>query len=625
VVLQAVNQGLTGSLGSTFVRVVAPVNQVPVVDAGPDTSIDEGDVFSSSGSFADPDADTWTATVDYGDGSPPEPLALTGQSFALAHLYKEDGLFTVLITVTDSANASGQDTATVAVQNVAPAVDAGPDVTEEQGEGVHFAGAFTDPGLVDTHTIEWDFGDGTGVIGTLTATHAYPSPGVFTVTLTVTDDDGGVGSDSLEVEVERGTGCPPEFVENFDPYEEGVDPIGWTDVRVRSNEPWMEEDGFDTYRLDDGTMALRSIEQDRASELRAFGSLGWRDYEWTGRLRLPEEGEEHGLLVYSDIVSGRFYQILFDGEGGDDDDGGDGDDDDDDDDDDEIGYRVLKGGDDRLGGITRSGFTPAGREWYRFRVRVETTDLETRIRARFWKEGEEEPFDWMLDAFDDIYPLTSGTIAVRADEEDVLFDDFRVRGLSPESGISGDRDLDGVCDGSDNCPATPNTDQADLDGDGIGDICDGCTAAFQARLLCLDEEYEPATGLSRWVVSTEANVHHPSGDGLCGTRGFYQLKKGAALTLETPDLPEPGRYRMRLLVKDGAGHTKEALRIEVGGESFEVDVTEKRPVEKGWRWTETIEVELPPGVHPIRIENLAKHTIGAEKLFLEEACRGEIF
>lgn len=36
----------------------------------------------------------------------------------------------------------------------------------------------------------------------------------------------------------------------------------------------------------------------------------------------------------------------------------------------------------------------------------------------------------------------------------------------------GDRDGDGVDDAEDNCPAEPNTDQADTDGDGDGDQCD---------------------------------------------------------------------------------------------------------------------------------------------------------
>ena len=35
-----------------------------------------------------------------------------------------------------------------------------------------------------------------------------------------------------------------------------------------------------------------------------------------------------------------------------------------------------------------------------------------------------------------------------------------------------DSDNDGIPDENDNCPNTPNTDQADSDGDGIGDVCD---------------------------------------------------------------------------------------------------------------------------------------------------------
>ena len=36
-----------------------------------------------------------------------------------------------------------------------------------------------------------------------------------------------------------------------------------------------------------------------------------------------------------------------------------------------------------------------------------------------------------------------------------------------------DADGDGVNDGADNCPAIANADQSDIDGDGIGDVCDG--------------------------------------------------------------------------------------------------------------------------------------------------------
>jgi PKD repeat protein len=63
-------------------------------------------------------------------------------------------------------------------------------------------GSFDDPGILDTHTITWDFGDGDTVTGTLQPDHTYVSAGVYIVTLTVADNHGGVGQDTLLVTVE---------------------------------------------------------------------------------------------------------------------------------------------------------------------------------------------------------------------------------------------------------------------------------------------------------------------------------------------------------------------------------------------------------------------------------------
>ena len=53
---------------------------------------------SSSGSFTDPGADTWTATVDYGDGSGVQALTLTDKTFNLSHTYADNGSYTVTVT-----------------------------------------------------------------------------------------------------------------------------------------------------------------------------------------------------------------------------------------------------------------------------------------------------------------------------------------------------------------------------------------------------------------------------------------------------------------------------------------------------------------------------------------------
>lgn len=165
-----------------------------IADAGPDRSCAEGTVltFSSVNSF-DPDGDPLTYEWDFGDGTP----KATGQF--VHHRFPDNGVFTVTLTVKDNKGGVATDTATVTISNIAPLVNVGPDKSIGVGHRVTFLGSFIDPGVRDTHTITWDFGDGSSTSGTLTPTHTYTSTGVFKVTLTVTDDDGGVGRDTLRV------------------------------------------------------------------------------------------------------------------------------------------------------------------------------------------------------------------------------------------------------------------------------------------------------------------------------------------------------------------------------------------------------------------------------------------
>jgi len=185
---------------------VSVSNVASVVDAGPDIVSDEGQAITSTGSFTDPGIDTWTATVDYGDGAGPQPLSLNGQLFDLNHTYVEDGSYEVSVTVTDSGGLSGTGTALVTVLNVAPVVLLPSDITVDNDFTYMGTGSFTDPGA-DTWTATVDYGDGSGVQAlalsdnSFSLSHDYGAYGVYLVTVTLTDDEGMWGSSSFQVEI----------------------------------------------------------------------------------------------------------------------------------------------------------------------------------------------------------------------------------------------------------------------------------------------------------------------------------------------------------------------------------------------------------------------------------------
>src|SRR5439155_8603329 len=93
----------------------ASVSLAPSVNAGPDATIFKGGTFTSIGSFFEVGGVSWTATVDYGDGSGAQPLALNGMTFVLNHVYTEVGHYNVVVIVADDLGRVGTDTALVNV------------------------------------------------------------------------------------------------------------------------------------------------------------------------------------------------------------------------------------------------------------------------------------------------------------------------------------------------------------------------------------------------------------------------------------------------------------------------------------------------------------------------------
>ncbi len=96
------------------------VKPAPVVDAGPTQSVALGSAVNILASFTDTDAlETHTATIDWGDGTPPEAGVVSeadgSGTVSGSHTYSAIGTYNVLVTVTDSLGNSGSDTVAVTV------------------------------------------------------------------------------------------------------------------------------------------------------------------------------------------------------------------------------------------------------------------------------------------------------------------------------------------------------------------------------------------------------------------------------------------------------------------------------------------------------------------------------
>ncbi len=189
----------------------------------------ENDVAQLAFTFDDPDfLDSHTVEINWGDGTPIETINLSGgERFVFTtHQYLDDNptntsmdVNQVMITVTDSQGDSVSGSAPINVFNVAPVIDSlsvTPMLNENDTAELQLT--FTDPGSLDTHTVEIDWGDGTtpeiinltGGERFVSTTHKYlddnPTGTPFDVNqvkVTITDDDMGVGMASETVLVKN--------------------------------------------------------------------------------------------------------------------------------------------------------------------------------------------------------------------------------------------------------------------------------------------------------------------------------------------------------------------------------------------------------------------------------------
>ncbi len=177
------------------------LNAPPSVDAGGPYMVSEGGSVGVSAAGSDPDVgDILTYEWDLDNNG---SFETAGQSVTFSAVGLDGpSSHTIKVRVTDNGNLTAVASATVTVNNVAP--DVGP-ITAPLAPApvntiVNASASFTDPGVLDTHTAVWDWGDGNTSAGSVTETngsgsvsgnHTYTAAGVYTVKVTVTDKDGG--------------------------------------------------------------------------------------------------------------------------------------------------------------------------------------------------------------------------------------------------------------------------------------------------------------------------------------------------------------------------------------------------------------------------------------------------
>ncbi len=200
---------------------VTILNVGPILSSFPSPVNNEGDLVGVSIDLLDPGfLDTFAATFDWGDGSPPQLTSFPAASTEITdqHTYADNGVYTVDFCVEDDDGAQDCGSLQTTISNVAPTITVSNFETTfdviNLGESLdvtcRFVAPFADQGTLDTHTARIDWGDSmsdpatviempsgppgltSGALGVVSdsLTHNYDTRGTYPVQVCVEDDDG---------------------------------------------------------------------------------------------------------------------------------------------------------------------------------------------------------------------------------------------------------------------------------------------------------------------------------------------------------------------------------------------------------------------------------------------------
>jgi PKD domain/PA14 domain len=158
------SKGTTSEFGLLAIVGEQASRIAPTIFLDASATISVGDAFQLTGRFVDPDSSSWTATVDYGDGTASSFLSIgANNTFTLNHTYELDGVYSVEVSVTDNSLPPVTSTATLllTVNNTSPQVEInGVKFTKEITENsiASLTGSFNNANRKVSHTvlIDWD-------------------------------------------------------------------------------------------------------------------------------------------------------------------------------------------------------------------------------------------------------------------------------------------------------------------------------------------------------------------------------------------------------------------------------------------------------------------------------------
>ncbi len=211
--LALVGLAITGCLGTTQSAPKAIFTASQLQEMIPFTAS-----FDATLSY-DPNGQIKSYLWDFGDGS-------SGNGPQVAHDYKTDGTYRVLLTVIDNKGVSGSSSMTVQALNIppkatfsyAPKSELDNDYIVGASEWITFdASDSTDDQEIVSYS--WNFGDGWKDEGPVVK-HRFLWAGTYNVALTVTDNDDGKTTYVHAVRVMGGPPCNADL-ENIDQWNAG--------------------------------------------------------------------------------------------------------------------------------------------------------------------------------------------------------------------------------------------------------------------------------------------------------------------------------------------------------------------------------------------------------------------